>query len=107
VVIAPAANAPYGAGALEVLDARGIVAVPDFIANGGGVQLYVGVQQDTAPPVALAAIEATLREITARTLGVAHERAITPVAAALSEGRRYLERAAGASPGLLDQLVAS
>ena len=32
-VVAPGANVPYGPGAVDELDRRGIVAVPDFIAN--------------------------------------------------------------------------
>ena len=39
-VVAPGANVPYGPGAVEELHRRGIVAVPDFIANAGGIHLY-------------------------------------------------------------------
>jgi glutamate dehydrogenase (NAD(P)+) len=35
VVVAPAANIPYGVGAVEVLRRREIVAVPDFLSNAG------------------------------------------------------------------------
>src|SRR4051794_22880132 len=40
VVIAPGANVPYATGAPEILHERAILAVPDFIANAGGVHLY-------------------------------------------------------------------
>ena len=51
-VVAPGANVPYGPGAVEELHRRGIVAVPDFIANAGGIHLYTRVTQDASPPEA-------------------------------------------------------
>jgi glutamate dehydrogenase (NAD(P)+) len=36
-LIVPAANIPYAPGAIEVLSERGIVALPDFVTNAGGV----------------------------------------------------------------------
>ena len=57
-VVAPGANVPYGPGAVEELHRRGIVAVPDFIANAGGIHLYTRVAEDDSPPDALAQIEA-------------------------------------------------
>ena len=36
-LIVPAANIPYGEGALARLATRGIVALPDFVTNAGGV----------------------------------------------------------------------
>jgi len=36
-MIIPAANIPYAEGALEILADRGIVALPDFVSNAGGV----------------------------------------------------------------------
>src|SRR5919199_330313 len=61
-VVAPAANVPYGQGAVEQLHRRGIIAVPDFIANAGGIHLYTRVAQDDSPPDALAHIEALIQE---------------------------------------------
>src|SRR5262249_1059876 len=40
-VIAPAANVPYVRGAPEILCARGVLALPDFICNAGAVLGYV------------------------------------------------------------------
>ncbi len=40
-VIAPAANVPYVRGAPEILGARGVLALPDFICNAGAVLGYV------------------------------------------------------------------
>jgi len=104
-VIAPGANVPYGPGAVEELHRRGIVAVPDFIANAGGIHLYTRVAQDDAPPDALAHIEALVREGVARTLIAADELDVTPLAAALRAGREFLAES-GADDELLDELFA-
>jgi glutamate dehydrogenase (NAD(P)+) len=103
-VVAPAANAPYGSSAIETLRARGIIAVPDFIANAGGVHLYVTVNAADDPEAALAKIEATIREATARTLAAAEEHSLTPFAAALRDGRDYLAQATDAPRETLDEL---
>jgi glutamate dehydrogenase (NAD(P)+) len=106
-VVAPAANAPYGRGAIEVLHARGIIAVPDFIANAGGVHLYVTVNAGDKPESALAKIEATIRDATARTLATAEEHSLTPFAAALRDGRNYFAQATDTPHETLDELFAA
>jgi glutamate dehydrogenase (NAD(P)+) len=103
-VVAPAANAPYGRGAIEVLHARGIIAVPDFIANAGGVHLYVTVNADDTPEAALAKVQATIRDATARTLTSAEEHSLTPLTAALHDARDYFEQATDAPRETLDEL---
>ena len=102
-VVAPGANVPYGPGAVEELHRRGIIAVPDFIANAGGVHLYTHVAQDGSPPEALATIEALIRDGVARTLLAADEHGVTPLAAALRAGREFLAES-GAGDELLDEL---
>jgi glutamate dehydrogenase (NAD(P)+) len=104
-VVAPGANVPYGPGAVGELHRRGIVAVPDFIANAGGIHLYTRVAEDDTPPEALAKIEALIRDGVARTLGAADEHDVTPVAAALRAGREFLAEAGG-DDNLLDELFA-
>jgi glutamate dehydrogenase (NAD(P)+) len=106
-VIAPGANIPYGAGAIEVLHRRGIVAVPDFVANSGGVHLYVSVGDVDSPATALAAIEEVVRTAVAKTLAMSDEHGITPFAAALREGRGYVAQATQAPSELLDELFAA
>jgi glutamate dehydrogenase (NAD(P)+) len=106
-VIAPGANVPYGAGAVEVLRRRGIVAVPDFLANAGGVHLYVSVGDADSPLAALAAIEEIVRAAVARILAAADERGTSPFEAALREGREYLGEATRAPGELLDELFAA
>ena len=103
-VIAPGANIPYGPGAVEVLHRRGIVAVPDFISNSGGVHLYESVGQDDSPAAALAAIEAVVRESVGRTLQTSRELGVTPFAAAFREARDYVVQTTGASREVLDEL---
>ena len=103
-VVAPGANAPYAGGAAELLHERGILAVPDFISNSGGVHLYVSVDDDDPPEAALAKVEANVKTAVARTLATADERNITPFAAALREGRDHLAQATDAPPEALDEL---
>jgi glutamate dehydrogenase (NAD(P)+) len=104
-VVAPAANIPYGEGAVDVLHRRGIVAVPDFLANAGGVHLYDTVLQDEEAEAALAIIEAAVGDSVARTLTVAGELGVTPLEAALRDARDYLAEATGAYGTLLDELI--
>jgi glutamate dehydrogenase (NAD(P)+) len=49
-VVAPGANIPYGRGAVELLHRRGILAVPDFVSNAGGVHLYDSVRSGRLRP---------------------------------------------------------
>jgi glutamate dehydrogenase (NAD(P)+) len=104
-VVAPAANMPYGAGAVGILHRREIIAVPDFLANAGAVHLYDTLAQDEEPAAALAAIEAAVGKSVARTLTASGELGITPLEAALVEARDYLSEATGASAELLDALI--
>jgi glutamate dehydrogenase (NAD(P)+) len=104
-VVAPGANVPYGPGAVEELRRRGIVAIPDFVANAGGIHLYTSVAPDDAPPEALARIEALIRDGVTRTLAAADAQDVTPLAAALRAGRDFLA-GSGADDALLDELFA-
>jgi len=105
-VVAPGANVPYGLGAVEVLHRRGILAIPDFIANSGGVHLYASVGQDAEPEVALAAIEAVVREAVASALATSDELGVTPWALASRDARSYLAQTTGAPRKMLDELFA-
>ena len=103
-VVAPGANVPYGPGAFEVLGERGILAVPDFLSNSGGVHLYESVAPNMQPEAALPIIEAAVRESVARTLATSDELGITSYAAAFREARDYLARETRAGRELLDEL---
>jgi glutamate dehydrogenase (NAD(P)+) len=104
-IVAPAANIPYGHGAVEVLHTRGIVAVPDFVSNSGGVHLYDSVDPDDDPEVALAKIEAVVREAVLDVLSTSETLGITPLQAAFRQAREYLAEETGASADVLDMLV--
>jgi glutamate dehydrogenase (NAD(P)+) len=105
-VVAPGANVPYAPGAVDALHARGVVAVPDFVSNSGGVHLYSRFAPSDSPAEALAAIEGIVRESVGRTLTTSHELSITPFAAAVRDARDYLSQATGAPPEALDELFA-
>jgi glutamate dehydrogenase (NAD(P)+) len=104
--VAPGANVPYGPGAVEELHRRGIIAVPDFIANAGGIHLYTSVAQAASPVEALGRIEALIHDTVTRTLVAADEHASTPLAAAFRAGRDFLAES-GADDTLLDELFAA
>jgi glutamate dehydrogenase (NAD(P)+) len=105
--VAPAANIPYGVGAVEILRERGVVAVPDFVANSGGVHLYATVDSDEQPAAALAAIEEIVRDAVVRILAAADNLGITPLAAALGEARAYLDDVTGAPRAVIDELFSA
>ncbi len=66
-VVAPGANVPYTARALEVLRERGIPALADFVCNSGATIGYVTDTVRNADD-AVAAVEARVRELTAASL---------------------------------------
>jgi glutamate dehydrogenase (NAD(P)+) len=103
-VVAPAANIPYGLGAVEVLHARGILAIPDFVSNAGGVHLYASVDADDEPEAALATIERAVHEAVSSLLAAADERRVTPLGAALHQARDYLAEETSAPRDVLDEL---
>jgi glutamate dehydrogenase (NAD(P)+) len=103
-IVAPGANVPYGAGAIEALHARGILAIPDFVANSGGVHLYESVRQDDQPAAALGRIEELVGAAVTRLLEAAAEANSTPMAAAIEEARVYLREETGAPSERLDEL---
>jgi glutamate dehydrogenase (NAD(P)+) len=88
--VVPAANVPYAPGAADALAARGILAIPDFVANAGGIHLYEApeCQEDTA--LCLAAVERLVGETTGRILAAADAGGVTPTEAALGIAREFL-----------------
>ncbi len=66
-VVAPGANVPYTAAALEVLRERGIPALADFVCNAGATTGYVTDGLETAEQ-AVAAVEQRIRELTRASL---------------------------------------
>ena len=70
--IVPAANIPYAPGAVEALHEAGILALPDFVTNAGGVHLYEAPPcKENDPEACLEAVERLVAETTARVLDAA------------------------------------
>ncbi len=92
-LIVPAANIPYGDGAVAALHRRGIVALPDFVTNAGGVlagvvglsgggasDVFEVVEEriaDNIRRVLRAASEGT-RSVYDAAVGIAHQRLTSP-----------------------------
>jgi glutamate dehydrogenase (NAD(P)+) len=93
-VIAPAANAPYTAQGADVLRRRGIVALPDFVCNAGGVIGYRSAA-DTTPDEVLAAVGTTITGLILEALG--HPDG--PLAGACGRAGRFLRGWWGEPPG--------
>ncbi len=88
--VVPAANVPYAPGAADALAARGILAIPDFVANAGGIHLYEAPECQDDPALCLAAVERLVAETTGRVLAAADAGGVTPTEAALEIAREFL-----------------
>jgi glutamate dehydrogenase (NAD(P)+) len=78
------ANIPCTAGAEKVLHERGVLVVPDFIANAGGVICAAMEYHGATQSAAFAAIEEKLRANTKRVLEEVRTRKCLPREAAMS-----------------------
>jgi glutamate dehydrogenase (NAD(P)+) len=78
------ANIPFTAGAEEVLHARGVLVIPDFVANAGGVICAALEYQGASQAAALAAIEESIRANTRAVLDAAAADQVSPRRAALA-----------------------
>jgi glutamate dehydrogenase (NAD(P)+) len=98
--VVPAANIPYGRGAAEALAARGILAVPDFVANAGGVHLYESREcQGDDPAACLESVARINRDGTERVLERADRDGATPMEAAILLANEFLAAASPRAPG--------
>jgi glutamate dehydrogenase (NAD(P)+) len=88
--VVPAANVPYAPGAADALAARGILAIPDFVANAGGIHLYEAPECQDDPALCLAAAERLVAETTGKVLAAAAASGVTPTEAALEIAREFL-----------------
>ena len=95
-VVCPAANAPFADGATDVLHRRGILAVPDFVANAGGVHLYEAEEcaSGTDPAACLAGVTRRNEAGTRRVLDRAETDGVPPMEAALRLAKEFLASAA-------------
>jgi glutamate dehydrogenase (NAD(P)+) len=89
--VVPVANVPYAADALGVLDRRGVLALPDFVTNAGGVQLYEAPEcQEEDPARCLETVERLVADTVRRVLEASAAEGITPMESALRIARDYL-----------------
>lgn len=93
-LVAQGANIPMTVGAERFLHERGVLVLPDFIANAGGVICaaveYRGGSEHTARETIVEKIQANTREM----LDEARRRRVTPREAALAMARSRIEAAA-------------
>jgi glutamate dehydrogenase (NAD(P)+) len=87
------ANIPATSKAEEWMNAHGILSVPDFIANAGGVICAAVEYHGGTEAQAFAAIDEKIRANTAATLDRATKAGVLPRAAAVEIARDRLEQA--------------
>lgn len=92
-LIIEGANIPATAGAERHLHERGILVVPDLIANAGGVICASVEYHGGSEPQALEAIEEKIRRTTAEVLGRARSEQSAPRAAATTLARERVRAA--------------
>ena len=92
-MVVEGANIPITHGAEKILQGRGILCVPDFIANAGGVICAAMEYQGASESAALASIEEKLRRNTAEVLSIAKREQILPREASIAMARKRVERA--------------
>lgn len=92
-LIAQGANIPITYAAEKILHEKGILSVPGFIANAGGVICAAIEYQGGGEAAAFTAIEEKLRRNTYEVLETAHREQILPRDAALAMARRRVEQA--------------
>jgi glutamate dehydrogenase (NAD(P)+) len=92
-MVVQGANIPITYAAEKKLHARGILNIPDFIANAGGVICAAAEYQGAGEAAAFAAIEEKLRRNTHEVLAAAQREKILPRDAALAMARRRVEQA--------------
>jgi len=92
-MVAEGANIAVTYGAGKVLHEKGVVCIPDFIANAGGVICAAMEYQNASEAAAFTAIEEKLRANTREVLETAKRDQILPRDAALAMARKRVEKA--------------
>lgn len=92
-MVVQGANIPITIGAEKVLHEKGILCVPDFIANAGGVICAAMEYRGATQLAAFAAIEEKLRRNTTEVLTAAKQANIVPRDAAMAMARNRIDRA--------------
>jgi glutamate dehydrogenase (NAD(P)+) len=92
-MVVQGANIPITYAAEKTLHARGVLNIPDFIANAGGVICAATEYQGGGEAAAFAAIEEKLRRNTREVLETAQREQILPRDAALAMARQRVQQA--------------
>jgi glutamate dehydrogenase (NAD(P)+) len=94
-LVVQGANIPFTVGAERILHERGVLVVPDFIANAGGVICAAMEYQGASQSAAFAAIEEKLRANTKQVLDRVAKEKILPRTAALELAVARVKKAMG------------
>jgi len=94
-LVVQGANIPFTAGAEKVLHEKGVLCVPDFIANAGGVICAAMEYQGASEAAAFQSIEEKIRRNTREVMEAARSRKILPRAAAVELAAERVRKAMG------------
>jgi len=94
-LVVPGANIPITADAERVLHERGVICVPDFVANAGGVICAAMEYHGATEAAAFGAIEERIRDNTAAVLEQSRTQSVTPREAAVALAVERVKRAMG------------
>jgi glutamate dehydrogenase (NAD(P)+) len=92
-LVVQGANIPFTPGAEKILHEKGVLCIPDFIANAGGVICAAMEYQGMSQTATLQVIEEKLRRNTALVLAESAATGILPREAAEKMARRRIEKA--------------
>jgi glutamate dehydrogenase (NAD(P)+) len=92
-LVVEGANIPFTVGAERILHDKGVLVVPDFIANAGGVICAAMEYHGATQSAAFAAIEEKLRANTKQVLEAVRQRGIAPRDAAVQLATERVRRA--------------
>ena len=94
-IVVQGANIPITHAAEVILHQQGVLYIPDFIANAGGVICAAMEYQNASEMTVFSAIEDKLRHNTREVLETARQEQISPRDAALLMARKRVEKAMG------------
>ena len=94
-LVVEGANIPFTPGAEEFLYERGILCIPDFIANAGGVICAAMEYQGATQAAAMQTIEEKLRRNTQQVMETAKSKLILPRQAAIEMAGQRVRKAMG------------
>ena len=92
-LVVEGANIPFTHGAEKYLHERGVLCIPDFIANAGGVICAAMEYHGASQTAALEAIEEKLRRNTVQVLEASRRQQILPREAAMELAMQRIDRA--------------